>query len=194
MKRSTVAIGIVGALLLLIGAGILAFVYLPAPNSTYSSSSNNSSSTSSLTPSGQNTISSSTSASLYFELTCIGCSVGNRSAGTVCGNTVPGSWIGKPWYQNEFGGELDYYDMRVGTIGDPVFGNGSAAYPHQNPFGGALQSPPPDYQGTPPGAAFELISCQGTLQAKLMSTNGSVIWQATAYPTALNDTVGYIFP
>ncbi len=133
----------------------------------------------------------SVSASLYFEVTCTGCSVRNRSSTLACYPTIFGSWFGKPWYRSEFGGELDYYDARIGIVGMAVFGNGSARYPF-TPFQGPFQQLPPNYQGSLPGASFELISCTGTLQAKLMSTNGSVIWQATAYPTALNKTISYI--
>ncbi len=194
----------IAIIVVFVGLGVIGAVFLPLPSPavpTTTTSSSTASSATTTTPSSTSSVSStttssiatSTSTSLYFQVTCVGCSVGSRSAGTVCGGVVFGSWIGKPWYQSEFGGELDYYDPRIGTVGLAVFGNGSATYLFP-PSGEPLQSPPPNYQGTPPNASFKIISCQGTLQVKLMSTNGSVVWQATAYPTALNSTVSYIFP
>jgi len=108
---------------------------------------------------------------------------------------VAGSWIGKPWYQNAFGGELDYYQPSVGIMGQAVFGNGTATYRFP-PYGDLLLPPNYNsgYQGSPVSASFEIISCQGTLNVKLMAANGSVIWQATANPNETNDTVSYIFP
>ncbi len=193
-KMKIAAIASILGLFFSIGTA-LSFLWLLA------STSSNVSPPSSLTTRPTSTTSTSTTSSyssatanstLYFIASCVGCSVPPRGHG--CLNIVFGSWIGKRWYQNEFGGYLDYYQPQIGIVSLAVFGNATASFRFP-PYGDLLI--PPDYragyQGSPIGAGFGIISCTGTLNVKLMAANGSVIWQATAYPHVGNNTIGYLY-
>jgi len=182
-KAAGVAIGVVVVLAVLVGIGSAL-----GPTSNTGTGSIQSSSSKSTTST------KAANSTLYFVVTCVGCSVTNRSATVSCNTGVASSWFNKPWYQSEFGGELDYYEPQVGILGRAIFGNSTATY--RFPPYGDLIFPPnyhAGYQGTPVNAFFQIISCQGTLDVKLMAANGSLIWQATAFQNALNRTVSYTF-